>query len=175
MNFSKKNNSLSRNIGKHKKNNRNLVSKPIKSVLTIVFLVVFSFTSYSQKTTIDQSINYKSGNPAEWSPVLDAIIAAPKNHKVLLENDKVRVLEVTLPPGEVENLHHHQWPSVLYIQEAGDFTDSDAQGNVIFDTRTIPEPLKFPITMYKDPEAPHTVTNLSKTETIRLIRVEMKQ
>ncbi|WP_121907648.1 hypothetical protein [Ulvibacter antarcticus] len=92
-----------------------------------------------------------------------------------MENDKVRVLEVTLVLGEKEALHHHRWPSVLYIQEAGDFIDYDGEGNVTFDSRQLPEPLPMPFTMYKDPEAPHSVVNLSKTETIRLIRVEMKQ
>lgn len=149
--------------------------KPIKPILAILFLLAFTLTSFSQKTTLDQSIVYKTGNPADWPAELDAVVAAPNNHKILLENDKVRVLEVTLAPGEVENLHHHQWPSVLYIQEAGDFTDSDGEGNIIFDSRKLPEPLKLPMTMYKDPEAPHTVTNMSKTKTVRLIRVEMKQ
>lgn len=148
--------------------------KPLKLILVLTFLCAFNVNGFGQQLTTDQKINYKSGNPAEWSPALDAIIAAPKNHKVLMENEKVRVLEVTLAPGEVENLHHHKWPSVLYIQEAGDFTDSDADGNIIFDSRTLPGPLQLPMTMYKDPEAPHTVTNLSKTQSIRLIRVEMK-
>lgn len=149
--------------------------KKIKSLLTILILLTVTITGFGQKLTLDQSINYKTGDPTDWSPGLDAIIAAPKNHKVLLENDKVRILEVTLAPNEVENLHHHKWPSVLYIQEAGDFIDSDAEGNVIFDSRTLIEPLKLPMTMWKDAEAPHTVTNLSKTITIRLIRMEMKQ
>lgn len=157
-------------------NNSNIkIMKPLKLILLLTILFVVHLDSFSQKLTVDQKINYKSGNPADWSPALDAIIAAPKNHNVLLENEKVRVLEVTLAPGEMENLHHHKCPSVLYIQEAGDFTDSDADGNIIFDSRTLPGPLELPLTMYKNPEAPHTVTNLSKTKTIRLIRVEMKQ
>jgi hypothetical protein len=44
---------------------------------------------------------------------LDAIVAAPKNHKVLYEDDHVRVLEVTVQPGEIENMHHHPWASVF--------------------------------------------------------------
>ncbi len=149
--------------------------KTIKLLFAILFLITFHFNCLSQEKNIEQSIEYKTGNPADWPSKLDAVIAAPNNHKILLENDKVRVLEVTLQPDEVEPLHHHQWPSVLYIQEAGDFTDSDGDGNIIFDSRQLPEPLPMPFTMYKDPEAPHTVTNLSKTKSIRLIRIEMKQ
>jgi hypothetical protein len=91
-----------------------------------------------------------------------------------MENDKVRVLEVTIAPGETEEVHHHQWPSVLYIQEAGDFIDYDSDGKIIVDTRLIKPALKFPMTMWKDSEGAHSVQNLSKTITIRLIRVEMK-
>ena len=34
-------------------------------------------------------------DPSTWDPELDAVKAAPKHHKVLFENDRVRVLEVT--------------------------------------------------------------------------------
>ncbi len=123
----------------------------------------------------EQAIQYKAGNPDDFPEALDAVISAPKNHKILLENDKVRVLEVTLAPKELEPLHHHRWPSVIYIMEAGDFIDRDKDGNVILDTRELPNPLVFPMTIWKDPEAPHAVENLSDTITIRLIRVEMKE
>lgn len=122
-----------------------------------------------------QTLTYQTGNPADWPPELDAVIAAPENHKILLENDHVRVLEVTLAPGELEPLHHHRWPSALHITEAGHFIDRDGAGNVILDTRQMDGPLPLPLTMWKEAEAPHSVENLSSTETIRLIRVEMKQ
>jgi hypothetical protein len=41
-------------------------------------------------------------------------------------------------------------------------------------THQIKTALKFPMSMLKDSEAPHSIENLSKTITIRLIRVEMK-
>lgn len=139
--------------------------------VVVTYLTVFSsFSVFGQQT-----YSYKTGDPANWPKDQDAVSAAPGNHKILLENDKVRVLEVTVAPGEVEPIHHHQWPSVLYVMEAGFFIDRDSEGNVIVDSRQIPEPLTFPLTMYKDPEAPHSVENLSETITIRLIRVEMKQ
>lgn len=143
-----------------------------KSILFIVWitLILSSITVFGQQT-----YEYKTGDPVNWPESQDAVHAAPENHKVLLENEKVRVLEVIVAPGEVEPIHHHQWPSVLYIMEAGHFIDRDAEGNVIVDSRKIPEPLTFPLTMYKEPEAPHSVENLSNSITIKLIRVEMKQ
>jgi len=50
-----------------------------------------------------------------WTPELDATAAAPDNHKILFENDEVRVLEVTVPPGTREPLHVHRYPAVIYV------------------------------------------------------------
>ena len=54
-------------------------------------------------------------HPATWDPQLDAVVAAPDHHKVIFENDKLRVLEVTLEPDDEEPLHHHRWPSVFVL------------------------------------------------------------
>ena len=54
-----------------------------------------------------------SSDPSIWDPELDAVKAAPKHHKVIFENDRVRVLEVTLEPHDEEPVHHHRWPSVF--------------------------------------------------------------
>jgi hypothetical protein len=155
--------------------------KSLKLQLTVAFLcfatcmanITYGQSSGAKKPA--QAILYKTGNPADWPKDQDAVVSAGKNHKVLMENDNVRVLEVTVLPGEIEAVHHHQWPSVLYIMEAGDFIDRDGEGNVILDSRKLPAPLKFPMTMWKSPEAPHSVENLSKTITLRLIRVEIKK
>lgn len=140
---------------------------------SVMTTVIYGQTNGDKKTA--QALLYKTGNPADWPKDQDAVISAKKNHKILMENDSVRVLEVTVLPHEKEAVHHHQWPSVLYIMEAGDFIDRDGEGNVIFDTRQLPSPLKFPMTMWKSPEAPHSIENLSKTKKIRLIRVEIKK
>ncbi|MEA1786141.1 hypothetical protein U1E44_08570 [Arenibacter sp. GZD96] len=145
----------------------------IKNGITLIALAITA-TLLGQENTTSSTLAYKTGNPADWPTAQDAVIAAPNNHKILLENDRVRVLEVFLAPGEKEPVHHHQWPSVLYIQEAGDFIDYDGEGNVIFDSRQLQPPLQFPLTQWKDPEAPHSVVNLSDTQPIRLIRVELK-
>jgi len=137
-------------------------------------LVATSVLSQTFQLSPDAAVIYKTGDPADWPKELDAVVAAPDNHKILLENGDVRVLDVTVQPGEVEPLHSHSWNSVLYIQAAGDFVDRDADGNVIFDTRQLEVPLELPLTMWKEPEAPHSVENLSSTITLRLIRVEIK-
>jgi hypothetical protein len=50
-------------------------------------------------------------------PEDDAVIAAPKYHHVLGENDKVRVLWGTMQKGETEPMHRHYWAAfVMMIQ-----------------------------------------------------------
>ncbi|MEM0518222.1 MULTISPECIES: nuclear transport factor 2 family protein [Aequorivita] len=148
--------------------------KTLKNFTLLITAIFITTASFGQKKLDANTFAYNTGNPADWPAELDAVIAAPKNHKILLENDKVRVLEVTLLPGEKEPLHHHQWPSTLYIISAGDFIDYDSEGNMILDSRKFPEQPTYPLTIFKNPEAPHQAENLSKTETIKLIRVEMK-
>jgi hypothetical protein len=49
----------------------------------------------------------------------DAVAAASENHKVILENDTVRVLEATVPLHAREVPHTHFWPSVFFEQTSG--------------------------------------------------------
>ena len=94
-----------------------------------------------------------------WPDSLDAVRAAPANHRVVLENDAVRVLDVTVRPGEREPLHAHCWPSVMYLMVAGRYRDYDASGAVLADMKAAPDTI-FPLTLWMEPEAPHAMENL---------------
>jgi hypothetical protein len=48
------------------------------------------------------------------TPSQDPVKQSPQYYKVLLENDRVRVLEYHLKPGEKEATHSHT-PGVVYI------------------------------------------------------------
>jgi len=66
----------------------------------------------------------KAGRPLVAPPwpypdSLDALVAAPNFHRVLFENERVRVLEVTVPPHQREPVHTHRWPRVLYKEQTG--------------------------------------------------------
>ena len=113
-------------------------------------------------------------NPATWPDALDATVAAPQNHKVVLENERVRVLEVTVQPGEREPVHGHKWPSVMYVMAEDLIRDYDSEGKLLYDSRTDKARMKTPYTIWMPPQAPHSVENLSKTP-LRLLRVELKQ
>lgn len=42
------------------------------------------------------TVTINSSDPSTWDPDLDAVVAAPKHHRVIFENDCLRVLDVTL-------------------------------------------------------------------------------
>jgi hypothetical protein len=146
----------------------------ISNLILFVFVIIIGFQSCKKEEKTKQNAN-TSINSADWPKELDAVIAAPKNHKILLENDKVRVLEVTVLPGEIENIHHHKWASVMHLTQAGHFINRDKNGNIILDSRTRKEQPVLPITFYKGPQAAHYVENLSDSISMKLLRFEMKE
>jgi len=105
---------------------------------------------------------------------LDAVIAAPQYHRIILENDRVRVLDTRIPVGDIVPLHTHRWPAIYYTLVAGDFIRRDAGGNVLFDSRTVPGLLTKSEATFMENLPPHSVENVSGTE-IHLISVELKQ
>src|SRR5215467_731649 len=48
----------------------------------------------------------------------DAVKVSPETHKVLLENDRVRVLEVRVKPGEKVAMHSHPDSMLYYLSDA---------------------------------------------------------
>ena len=111
--------------------------------------------------------------PWPWPDHLDAVIAAPQYHVVLLENERVRVLDTRVPVGEIVPVHTHRWPALYYTIVAGDFIRRDPEGNVLFDSRTVTGLLKRSDATFMESLVPHSVENVSSVE-IHLISVELK-
>ena len=57
----------------------------------------------------------------------DLAKTAPKQTKVTLDNDRVRVIEITLKPGEKTGMHSHP-PHVLYFATGGKLRTSFSDG-----------------------------------------------
>jgi hypothetical protein len=106
----------------------------------------------------------------------DAVIAAPASHTVLLENSKVRVLQVTILPGVTEPAHTHAWPSVMRVdspQPPTYIAYSEQDGKQI-------EKERFEVPMgdagkteWSEPEGLHAVKNRGKSA-FRAFRIEWK-
>lgn len=112
-------------------------------------------------------------SPWHWPDSLDALVAAPAHHTLLLENDRVRVIHTHIPPGALVPLHTHRWPAVAYVMIGSDFIRRDHENKVLFDSRQSPSPPKFPVTQWLDPLPPHTIENIGHSD-ISILIVELK-
>lgn len=110
----------------------------------------------------------------EWSESLDAVVSATEHHRVLFENEHVRVLDTRVPLGERVPLHTHKWPSVVYTMSSGDFVRFDADDNPTLDTRTAKLPGHLGMAIWLPPQEPHSIENVGATE-MRAITVEIKR
>ena len=108
-----------------------------------------------------------------WPASMDAVRAAPRNHKVLYEDDKVRILEVTVQPGEKENTHYHQWPSILIIDSPAKKKEYTSDGQVVSTGRP-PADAPLPLVLRMGPTKPHAIENLD-TNVLHLYRIELKK
>jgi hypothetical protein len=109
----------------------------------------------------------------EWPDELDALVSAPDHHHLLLENERVRVLETVVPAGETTAVHTHRWPNVQYVVSGADFLRRDGGGKATLDTRAGTGPPKPSSVLWSDPIPPHSLENVGDTE-LCVIMVELK-
>jgi hypothetical protein len=108
-----------------------------------------------------------------WPDELDALTADPQHHKLLFENEYVRVLDTCIPPGATTNVHTHRFPAALYVISWSDFIRYDEQGNVVLDSRTLaktPPPFSA---LWTAALAPHSLQNVGISE-LHIISTEIK-
>jgi quercetin dioxygenase-like cupin family protein len=108
-----------------------------------------------------------------WPEELDALAAAPANHRPLLENERVRVLETVIAAGMRTAVHTHRWASVEYVLSGRDFVRRDGEGDILFDTRAASAPLRPFEVLWAEPFPPHSVENVGEVE-MRVIMIEFK-
>src|SRR5947209_137254 len=72
----------------------------------------------------------RGDNPQEFiDESLDGVILAPESHRVVKEDEKIRVLEISIPPGEKEPFHTHPRSSIMIIDQSATiryWTDSSS-------------------------------------------------
>jgi hypothetical protein len=110
------------------------------------------------------------------APSLDPVTAAPASHRVLLDNDDVRVLRVTIAPGATEPVHDHRWRSVMVFEQPQPITYIlyAPEGGRMAEVRRIDVPAFAADTAeWAEPEGPHAVHNRG-TQPFVALRVELK-
>ncbi len=108
-----------------------------------------------------------------WPDSLDALLAAPSHHTLLLQNEKMRVVQTSIAPGQTVPLHTHRWPGVLLITAWSDLVRRDQNGNVLLDTRHLADKPTLNTPLWQEPLPPHTVENVGETE-FNAVQVEIK-
>ena len=136
-------------------------------------LVTLSFLCAGAVCAHGMPISTDGTDPKTWNPNLDALKSGAKNHTVIYEDKEIRVLSVTVQPGEVEVAHHHQWPSVIVFDRPTKRENRDAKGNLLTPKGSPDAKPELPLVFRVPPEAAHSVTNLDTTP-MHLIRVEFK-
>jgi quercetin dioxygenase-like cupin family protein len=96
----------------------------------------------------------------------DPAVVNAKTIQLKLDNDRVRVLEAALKPGEKEQLHSHP-AYVVYVVAGGKVRNHLADG------KTSETEFKTGDVVYRDPLT-HWAENIGNT-TIHLILVELKE
>ena len=95
----------------------------------------------------------------------DAVTIAPHLHKIIFENERMRLLEVTVKPGERAEMHSHP-ENIVYILAPGvmRFTNQNNE----------PKDVTFKIgdTAYTKATT-HAVENIGDTE-LKAIQMEFK-
>jgi hypothetical protein len=110
----------------------------------------------------------------EWPDSLDALTAAPVHHKLLLENERVRVLDTLITAGDKTPVHTHRWPGALYILSWSNFIRYDDKGNVLVDSRKVDAFKNPPQVVWSAPLPPHSLENVGETD-LHIISIELKE
>ena len=114
----------------------------------------------------------RGASDGTWDASLDALVAAPAQHRLLLENAHVRVLDTRIAPGERTPVHTHRWPAAHYVVSWSDFVRRDAAGTVLLDTRASGG-RSAPEALWGEPLPPHSLENVGAVP-LRIISTEVK-
>ena len=109
---------------------------------------------------------YIPGTPEE----LDAVAAAPSNHEILIENEKVRVVRVTIEPGVLEKMHTHKYHSVFIVTGLPKINYYDEKMRKV----KLPGRRQAGVPRYLEPEGVHAVENVGD-KLFEGIRIELKE
>lgn len=112
--------------------------------------------------------------PASWPASMDSVVASPANDKVLLENDNIRFVEVTILPGRKEKLGGHPWTSALLFYEAQPKGRNTADDGKVTEVGRRLEGADFPVAVRVGPEPPYAFEN-TDTFPAHYYQVEFKK
>ncbi len=146
----------------------------MKKNAILTFIYAIGFVTGSARAEFDPAMCSGYEEAAKWSQEQDALSAASKNHRVIFEGEEIRVLEVTVQPGERENLHHHRWPSAMIVDSRPKYVNYDKDGNEIKPAVQAPGNPVMPIMVRLPAQAAHYIHNVD-SKPFHAVRIEYKK
>jgi len=119
------------------------------------------------------SHEHLSGNAVTSPAELDALRADPRHHRLLFENEIVRVLDTLIQPGDITELHTHCFAAALYVVSWSDFIRYDEKGNVMLDSRSLPKTPDPNTALWTSALGPHRLRNVGAAP-LHIISTELK-
>ena len=110
---------------------------------------------------------------SSWPADLDALRAAPAQHRLVLENARVRVLDTRIAPGERTPVHTHEWPATHHVINWSAFVRRDPNGVVLLDTRNGGVAAAPGDVLWGEALGPHSLENVGN-EPLHIVSVEIK-
>jgi len=93
-----------------------LIGLLLGGLLGVGLTKYFGGTIHLDNNTTTATIDSSSSSAKwTWPDSLDAVKAAPDNHKVVYEDSTVRILQVLLDGHKEEPIHTHKWKSIMWI------------------------------------------------------------
>jgi hypothetical protein len=88
----------------------------------------------------------------------DDVTLGPIGHEIVFENDHVRVWEVRLDPGDVQDWHRHEHPYLIVAIEEAHNRMEFLDGSAPRDMHETPGRV-----VYREAGKPHKLTNVGRT------------
>ena len=104
----------------------------------------------------------------------DAVRVAGNHHRLLFENESVRVLEVIIPPGESTEFHSHPMPGVFITNQPATRISRNLEDEIFKTTNREDFDPSQPAQWRKGSDMPVSVT-VTDSVAMKIIRVEMKE
>ena len=97
---------------------------------------------------------------------LDGPIAAPGHHRIVFENDHVRVIETVIRAGDTAPLHTHLTPHLTIVDSGSELIRRDADGGVLLEIRASAGGPGMPRYTWNDGIPAHTLENVGADDIV---------
>jgi len=148
--------------------------------IVIYFLLKYSTDVMKSQVTARENLADTLSASAKWKwpDSLDAMVAAPNNHRLVYEDSNVRVLMVALDSKKSEPIHTHKWRSIMWIAkpivpcQINNY--KKANGMLVKTDSLLIKEMPINLGQLIGPEAPTSITNLSNSNG-EAYRIEFKK